>query len=354
MADPSAAGMARLESRDAAHAWLVLRGARALVSDSRSVTPGDAFVAWPGRASDGRRYVGAALAAGASACLVEAEGVEGFGFEREPRVGALRGLKAAAGEIASRFLGTPSAKLDVVAVTGTNGKTSTAWWIAQALGSLGRRCGVIGTLGVGEPPRGGVAPGAANALRSTGLTTPDPIALQNALHDFATQGFAACRARRFSLRRARRFSDPERADHAAASAERGQRLRDPPRRRGLAVGAGDGDDVELGARVAEKAAGDVAGRSLQAAQRADARIAVESELLDAFGLDQAGTRAGIERGGDEAATVAGVARPGDEGVAGLNAATVRAECPGLAQRQPGVRRGARLEVRHPGVAGVGH
>ncbi len=49
------------------------------------------------------------------------------------RVAAMRGLKAAAGEVASRFLGTPSARLAVVAVTGTNGKTSTAWWIAQAL-----------------------------------------------------------------------------------------------------------------------------------------------------------------------------------------------------------------------------
>ena len=43
--------------------------------------------------------------------------------------------------------------LDVVATTGTNGKTSTTWWVAQALTALGRRCGVIGTLGVGEPPR---------------------------------------------------------------------------------------------------------------------------------------------------------------------------------------------------------
>ena len=188
MADPSAAGMARLESRDAAHAWLVLRGARALVSDSRSVTPGDAFVAWPGRASDGRRYVGAALAAGASACLVEADGVEGFGFEREPRVAALHGLKAAGGDIASRFLGAPSERLDVVAVTGTNGKTSTAWWIAQALGSVGVRCGVIGTLGIGEPPRRDVA----GELRATGLTTPDPVMLQKALRDFVEQGFSAC------------------------------------------------------------------------------------------------------------------------------------------------------------------
>ena len=190
MAGRAQAGMARLESREAAHAWLVLRQARALVADSRRVGAGDAFIAWPGLANDGRRFVGAALAAGASACLVEADGVDAFGFAAEPRVAALRGLKAAAGEIASRFLGTPSAELDVVAITGTNGKTSTAWWVAQALASLGRRCGVVGTLGVGEPPHRGAADLAT--LRSTGLTTPDPVTLQGALRDFVDRGFAAC------------------------------------------------------------------------------------------------------------------------------------------------------------------
>ena len=190
------AGMARLESREAAHAWLLLRKTRALAADSRRVGNGDAFVAWPGHASDGRQYVAAALAAGASACLVEADGVEAFGFAADSRVGALRGLKAAAGDIASRFLATPSSKLAVVAVTGTNGKTSTAWWIAQALATLGRRCGVIGTLGIGEPPLGRAAetPVADSlaAMRSTGLTTPDPVTLQNALNEFVARGVAAC------------------------------------------------------------------------------------------------------------------------------------------------------------------
>ena len=198
MADAGNAGMARLKSRAAAHAWLALRQAGALGADSRRIQPGDAFVAWPGHASDGRRFVAAALDAGASACLVEAEGVEEFAFDGDARIGALRGLKAAAGDIASRFLGNPSAELDVVAVTGTNGKTSTAWWIAQALAALGRRCGVIGTLGIGEPPRSpeGEPPSAAGGdppeLVSTGLTTPDPITLQNALRDFVDRGFAAC------------------------------------------------------------------------------------------------------------------------------------------------------------------
>ena len=67
--------------------------------------------------------------------------------------------------------------------------------MAQALGALGRRCGVVGTLGVGEPPRGaadGAARRAGPALQSTGLTTPDPVTLQAALRRFADAGFAAC------------------------------------------------------------------------------------------------------------------------------------------------------------------
>ncbi len=166
---------------EAAHDWLATRGARALRSDSRSVRAGDAFIAWPGGVVDGRRFVADALTAGAAACLVEADGVEAFAFEGE-RVASVRGLKAVAGEIASRFLSTPSAQLDVIAVTGTNGKTSTAWWTAQALGSMQRRCGVVGTLGIGEPPH----------LVPNGLTTPDPITLQNALRDFVDRGVVAC------------------------------------------------------------------------------------------------------------------------------------------------------------------
>ena len=139
-----------LASVDAALGWLARRGARALSTDSRRVTPGDAFIAWPGYAVDGRQFVPQALAAGASACLVEADGVEAFSFGDE--VAALADLKSRTGALASGFMGAPSERLNVIAVTGTNGKTSTTWWVAQALAALGQRCGVIGTLGVGEPP----------------------------------------------------------------------------------------------------------------------------------------------------------------------------------------------------------
>ncbi|MES2993698.1 MAG: UDP-N-acetylmuramoyl-L-alanyl-D-glutamate--2,6-diaminopimelate ligase [Pseudomonadota bacterium] len=175
-------------SIDEALGWFAERGVRALAIDSRQVAPGDAFIAWPGYAVDGRQFVPQALAAGASACLVEAEGADAFDGLDRAEVAALHGLKAATGPLASAFMGTPSAQLDVVAVTGTNGKTSTAWWVAQALGSLGRRCGVIGTLGVGEPP----SPLQPAAITFTGMTTPGPVTVQAGFKRFVDAGLKAC------------------------------------------------------------------------------------------------------------------------------------------------------------------
>ena len=183
-----------LDSVDEAVRWLHSRGTRALGVDSRRVTPGDAFIAWPGHAVDGRQFVSQALGAGAAACLVEAEGVEACaGWPADAPIASFAGLKAATGLIASAFLGRPSARLDVFAVTGTNGKTSTAWWLAQAMSALGRRCGVIGTLGIGEPPSAveGVAR-AGLGLAATGMTTPDPVAIQAGFTRLAEAGFAAC------------------------------------------------------------------------------------------------------------------------------------------------------------------
>ena len=184
--------LTRLKSPEAAARWLSSWVTGTLRTDSRLVQPGDAFIAWPGYANDGRRFVQQALAAGASTCLVEAGGIEAFGFE-DARIAALPGLKAATGGIAHAYFGQPSDALQVVATTGTNGKTSTAWWTAQALTLLGRRCGVMGTLGIGEPPLAASdGEAAAGTVVHTGLTTPDPVTLHAAFRRFADQGFAAC------------------------------------------------------------------------------------------------------------------------------------------------------------------
>jgi len=169
-------------ANEAAH-WLRSCVSGDLHADSRRIGEGDAFIAWPGAATDGRAHVGAALAQGASVCLVESEGVEGFAFDDEA-IAAFAGLKAATGPIAASFYGQPSSQLAVVAVTGTNGKTSTAWWLAEALSKRAGHgpCALVGTLGIGVPP----------ALTYTGLTTPDPVMLQRELRGFVARGFSAC------------------------------------------------------------------------------------------------------------------------------------------------------------------
>ena len=101
----------------------------------------------------------AALAAGAAACLVEAEGVEAFGFDDDAHRRAARPEGRGRRRSPSRYYGDAErASCDVLAVTGTNGKTSTAWWMAQALSALGRRCGVIGTLRRRRAADGGAMP----------------------------------------------------------------------------------------------------------------------------------------------------------------------------------------------------
>jgi UDP-N-acetylmuramyl-tripeptide synthetase len=165
-------------------AWLRARVTGQLRTDSRLVQPGDGFIAWPGGMTDGRKHIASALERGAVACLVEREGVEAFGLQGP--VASYQGLKAATAEIAAQWCGYPSQQLQVLAVTGTNGKTSTAWWLAHALARYqhGARtgCAMVGTLGIGVPPQ----------VETTGMTTPDPVCLQYAFASYVQQGIAAC------------------------------------------------------------------------------------------------------------------------------------------------------------------
>ena len=161
-------------------AWLSERApaGAALRSDSRQVRPGDVFIAWPGGVHDGRAFVQQALAQGASACVVEQAGSEGFAWPAQAPILRFMGLKAATSELAAAWYGQPAQQLKVLAVTGTNGKTSTAWWLAHAV----QGCAMVGTLGVGLPP----------SFASTGMTTPDPVLLQQSLAQFVQQGAKAC------------------------------------------------------------------------------------------------------------------------------------------------------------------
>ncbi len=190
--------MLELATPLAAAQWLRTRVTGTLHADSRKIQPGDGFIAWPGAATDARAHVASALARGATACLVERVGLEAYAFSSD-QVASYEQLKVASGPIAAAFFGQPSQHLHVLAVTGTNGKTSTAWWLAQALTYLKQHkmipCGLVGTLGIGHPPAPGAAEGQGSALGAcvaTGLTTPDPVLLQQTFKRFVEEGVQAC------------------------------------------------------------------------------------------------------------------------------------------------------------------
>ncbi len=165
-------------------AWLRASGVAGLTTDSRRIQTNDAFIAWPGTAVDGRAFISNALASGAVAALMEAEDAPQALLDMAS-TRAYAGLKAASGEIASTFYGVPSKQLNIVAFTGTNGKTSSSWWLAQALSALPeahrQRCAVVGTLGTGL----------VGAIENNGLTTPDPVLLQARLQAFVNM---SCKA----------------------------------------------------------------------------------------------------------------------------------------------------------------
>lgn len=177
--------VAILNNPQQASEWLKTRVTGDLRVDSRQIQPGDGFIAWPGAATDGRQFVANAKAAGATACLVEQDGADAFALTGDGLAVYPR-LKAATGRIAAEYYGQPSLAIDLLAVTGTNGKTSTAWWIAETLQKIEQQnviqCAVVGTLGTGIAPH----------LSYTGLTTPDPVLLQQQLRRFVAQGVKYC------------------------------------------------------------------------------------------------------------------------------------------------------------------
>jgi len=151
-----------------------------ITSDSRQVRPGDAFAAYRGARQDGRAFIPDAIARGAGAILWD---VQGFVWNREWKVPHLpiEDLKARLGAIADVIYGHPSRELWMIGVTGTNGKTSCAHWIAAGLDASGRRAAVLGTLGNGL----------WGALEDAPNTTADAALLHETLRHFASIGAQA-------------------------------------------------------------------------------------------------------------------------------------------------------------------
>ncbi len=151
-----------------------------VVTDSRVIKPGDTFLAYAGEATDGRKFIPQAIAAGANAILWDPQGFTWNPAWQIPAL-AIDELKANAGLIASHVYGHPSQKLWIVGITGTNGKTSCSHWYAQAMTNLGKKTAVMGTLGSGF----------GDHLESGENTTPDATVLQRSLAGFVDQGAEA-------------------------------------------------------------------------------------------------------------------------------------------------------------------
>lgn len=152
---------------------------KGLALDSRYVKPGDLFFAFKGSLWDGRAYISDAIAKGAVCVLAEKHpNKPDCYFEGVVPVISLSGLQQKVSAIAARFYHHPGATLDIVGITGTNGKTSTSHFIAAILQHLAKPCGIMGTLGNGI--YGNIQPGV--------LTTPDAITLQKNLAEFLSLG----------------------------------------------------------------------------------------------------------------------------------------------------------------------
>ncbi|MDZ7583937.1 MAG: UDP-N-acetylmuramoyl-L-alanyl-D-glutamate--2,6-diaminopimelate ligase [Thiobacillus sp.] len=152
-----------------------------LVNNSRKAMPGTVFAAYPGETRDGRDFIAQAVAQRVDGVLWEADHYQWDPALDVPNAG-VPGLKTRIGEIAAHVYGEPSRALHMVGITGTNGKTSVAHWVAQAFTQLGRKTAIIGTVGNGFP----------DALTPALNTTPDAIDLQQRLAYYRQQGAAAC------------------------------------------------------------------------------------------------------------------------------------------------------------------
>ena len=150
-----------------------------LTQDGRAARPGSAFLAVRGTNEHGLKYAPQAVANGARAILWEPAPVAVLpDLPSEILVAPVPHLREHASLIADRFFGAPSERLAVAGITGTNGKTTCAYLLAQALEATGRPAAYMGTIGTGRPRR----------LTASALTTGDAITVQRTLAQLRTEG----------------------------------------------------------------------------------------------------------------------------------------------------------------------
>ncbi len=158
-------------------------GIKRLCLHSNQVEPGDCFIALPGMTSDGRTYVTQAISNGAVAILQESLGefdaleFVSSSWMKIPII-SIKNLVKVLGYIASNFYNFPSNQAHMIGVTGTNGKTSVAYFLTRALSMLNRPTAMIGSIGVGQ----------YDQLQVNEYTTPDTINTHQSISTLLDQG----------------------------------------------------------------------------------------------------------------------------------------------------------------------
>ncbi len=146
-----------------------------LQNDSRKLKPGDLFFAYPGALADGRLFMSQAKPLGAVAIVFDSDLLPTACFiPTDLPCIPVAALGKKLGAIASRFYDCPTRSLSVTGVTGTNGKTTIAYLLAQAYGLLGQKAAYVGTLGHGD----------VHDLQPLNNTTPDALCLQQFLYNY--------------------------------------------------------------------------------------------------------------------------------------------------------------------------
>jgi UDP-N-acetylmuramoyl-L-alanyl-D-glutamate--2,6-diaminopimelate ligase len=150
-----------------------------LTLDSRQVREGSLFFALPGLNAHGLKFAADAAARGASVVLWEPHGdVAPPALPASVFAAAIPNLKNLVGRIADRFFNWPSSHLRIVGITGTNGKTTCAYLLAQCLERLGNAAAYMGTIGWGRP----------DALAEPTHTTPDAVTVHRTLAQLRASG----------------------------------------------------------------------------------------------------------------------------------------------------------------------
>lgn len=153
-----------------------------LSQNSKQIQPGDLFVALCGQQQDGKAFIAEAIAKGACAVVATAQEKSVPMESHGTPIIYISDLRENLNTLASRFFGNPSHQLDeVVGVTGTNGKTTTCYLLAQALSRLNKPCAFMGTIGYGF----------IGALLPSPYTTLEPISLHRGIKKLVDEGAKA-------------------------------------------------------------------------------------------------------------------------------------------------------------------